>query len=93
MTFSLLTPLPHLIGCHDNGVYSNKTCKNTICLLSVLRSSESLEEVYIEGGSHGVDSGQKDEQRRLWDQRLTSCQTQGAVKQANIVYRSYQACV
>lgn len=50
-------------------------------LLSILRSSLTLEEVFVEGGSHGVDSGQKDEQGGLWDQRLTSCQTQGAVKQ------------
>lgn len=34
----------------------------------------------------GVDSGQKDEQGGLWDQRLTSCQTQGAVKETYIFY-------
>lgn len=37
--------------------------------------------LFTEGGSHGVNSGQKDEQGGLGNQRLTSCQTQGTVTQ------------
>lgn len=35
--------------------------------------------LFTEGGSHGVNFGQKDEQGGLGNQRLTSCQTQGTV--------------
>lgn len=45
---------------------------------------KGLEKVYIEVCNHGVDSWQKAEQGGLWDQRLPSCQTQGAVIKANI---------
>lgn len=50
-------------------------------LLSIPRSPKGLEKVYIEGGSHGIDSRQKAEQGRLWDKRLPGRQTQGAAKQ------------